>query len=228
MTSKNETWELYYWPLAGRGEFVRVIFEEAGVPYKEINDGLAPLFREHKLEGWPCLAPPMIKKGDFQLCQTPVICKYLGKEFGFYPDNPLDEVKAEQVNATIHDYIGEGRLCFHGKNFYMTYYNQKEETKPYIKVFTETRLPKFLNHFEKVLCMNNSGDGFVVGEKMTYADLGLMHVLRATASQFPEEWEKKEDIPKLRAFKERMEARPNLVAYFKSERCRAFEGNSMM
>lgn len=49
---KANTWKLYYWPkLAGRAEFVRVIFEEAGVPFEEINDleVLVPMFREGKV-----------------------------------------------------------------------------------------------------------------------------------------------------------------------------------
>ena len=181
-----------------------------------------------KVEGWPCLTPPMIKKGNFQLCQTPVICKYLGKEFGLYPDNPLDEIKGEQVNTTIHDFIAEGRLAFHGKNFMMSYYQQIEETQPYIKTFVETRLLRYLQHFEKILLANSAGDGFVIGNKLTYIDLGLMHVLRATASQFPDAWKSYDSIPKLKAFKERMEARPRLAEYFKSDRCKPFEGNSMM
>lgn len=224
------SWELFYWPIAGRGEFVRVIFEEAGVPFKEHNDFemLVSMFKKGKKEGWPCLAPPMLKRGDFNLTQTPVICKYLGKQFGFYPEGDLNEVHAEQINATIHDYILEGMLSFHGKDFIGSYNDQKEETKPYIKAFVDRRLPMFLRHFEKLMISNNGGDGFVVGDKLTYVDLGLMHALRATASQFPEEWKQLDGIPKLRAFKDRMEARPRLASYFKSDRCKPFEGNSMM
>ena len=54
----GEIWELYYWPkLAGRGEFVRVIFEEAGVKFKEINDldVLVPMFRHGKVSSF-CLS----------------------------------------------------------------------------------------------------------------------------------------------------------------------------
>ena len=69
---------------------------------------------------------------------------------------------------------------------------------------------------------------FMVGDKLTYVDLGVLHVLRATASQFAEQWNALQTVPLLKAFKERMEARPNLAAYFKSDRCRPFEGNSMM
>ena len=42
------------------------------------------------------------------LSQTPVICKYLGKKFGLYPDTEEDEFHADQLNSTIHDFITEG------------------------------------------------------------------------------------------------------------------------
>ena len=69
---------------------------------------------------------------------------------------------------------------------------------------------------------------FVVGKKLTYVDLALLHVLRAAESQFPDTWKELDTIPLLKAFKDRMSARPNLAAYFKSDRCIPFEGNSMM
>lgn len=70
---------------------------------------------------------------------------------------------------------------------------------------------------------------FVVGDTVTYVDLALLHVLRATEAQFPEAWTNiADDIPLLRAFKSRLEARPQLAAYFKSDRARPFSGNSMM
>ena len=52
----------------------------------------------------------MVIAGDFSLSQTQVICKYLGKQFGMYPETEPDIWHADQLNATIHDYIGEGKL----------------------------------------------------------------------------------------------------------------------
>ena len=44
------------------------------------------------------------------LFQTPVICKYVGKKFGLWPETEEDEWHADQVNTTIHDFIAEGHL----------------------------------------------------------------------------------------------------------------------
>ena len=97
--------------------------------------------------------------GDFSLSCTPVVCRYLGKRFGLCPASEEDQWHAEQLNHTIHDYIAEGRLAFHGLDHNMTYYKQIEETKPYIKTFLETRLHYYLRHFLRVLQRNGGGKG---------------------------------------------------------------------
>lgn len=240
MTSSSGTdaeWELWYWPLAGRGEFVRLLFEEAGVPYKQVNDPqlLADKFKGQTKQGWPVFAVPMIKKGDFELGQTGTICRYLGKQLGLLPATEADQFRADQLCTTIMDYIAEGRLAFHGKNHYESYYNQKEFTQPYIDYFVANRIPKFLPHFEATLKHNAelnpaSTELYCFGASgPTYCDLCLLHVLRATESQFPEAWQANiGNYPLLARFKQQMENRPRLKAYFASSRCRPFEGNSMM
>ncbi|KAL5006889.1 hypothetical protein ScPMuIL_015695 [Solemya velum] len=225
-------WELWYYPvLAGRGEFVRLLFEEAGVKFKEMGttgEVVVENVIQGKMGGFPLFAPPVLKRGDFQICQTGTICKYLGKEFGMYPETEEDVWHADMLTSCIHDYIGEGRLAFHGIDPVGSYYPQKKETQPYIDRFVKDRFPRWLKYFEKVLTANDDGKGFILGNKLTYVDLQMLHILRATESQFPEAWEKADYIPSLKAFKDRVSSRPNLQAYFQSERCRPFEGNSMM
>ena len=58
-------YELTYHGLAGRGEFVRVIFEDAGVPFKDISDVQKILaIKEGKEEFYPSFAPPFLRKGE--------------------------------------------------------------------------------------------------------------------------------------------------------------------
>lgn len=54
---------------------------------------------------------------------------------------------ADQILETVTDFVADGRLHFHPKNFAQSYYDQIEEAKPFIARFVETRLPKFLGHF---------------------------------------------------------------------------------
>ncbi|XP_076460332.1 glutathione S-transferase-like [Babylonia areolata] len=232
----EDVYKVYYWDPQkvmqggpGRSEFIKLVLEEAGVPYMMVHDKVLELFRQGQWTGYPVFAVPVIEKGGFSLSQTGVACRYLGKKHGLYPASEEDEWHADQINTTVHDYIGEGRLAFHGKNWAASYFDQVEETKPYQELFVKERMPKFLQHFEKALAANKGGRGFMVGDSVTYVDLAVLHVLRATQSQFPEAWEaQKTSIPLLVAFKDRMSERPRLKAYFASSRCLPFSGNSMM
>lgn len=99
-------WKLYYWyGFPGRGEYARLMFEEAGVPYDDVcnregnSDAVLKYFKgEH--DGFPVRAPPVIQRGDFVLSQTPAILQYLGKELGMYPEGgPEEEAHAVQVRG---------------------------------------------------------------------------------------------------------------------------------
>lgn len=63
--------------------------------------------------------------------------------------------------------------------------------------------------------------------QVTYVDIAVYQVLRATEAQFPSVYA---SLPfaKLLAFKSRMDARPRIKAYLESSRCLHFCGNSMM
>lgn len=226
----SDKWTLYYWPnFAGRAEFVRLCFEELGVKYDECND--PALIRQKIILGKGDMlthfAPPVIKKGDFELGQTHVICRYLAEKYGLCPSKEKENARAEEISLTCHDFIAEGRLAFHAIDSTGSYASQKEATQPFIEKFAANRLPRWLKFFERMLLANNGGKGFVVGDKCSYADLALLHVLRATAAQFPEAWAKTE-VPTLKAFVVRISERPKLAAYFKSNRVIPFCGDSMM
>ena len=250
----SEVWELFYWAnlkedgknhMIGRGEFVRLMFEVAGVEYIDhgVKDGNASSIYTSSVfnfvkgdgnKGFPCFAPPVIKKGDFVLSQTPVIMKYLGKKFNLYPTTEEDEAHAESINAFITDFIAEGRLVFHSKNFYESYYTQKdtEQVKTTIEWFSKERLPKFLTYLEKVIAFNHSqnpNSDYFIGNSLTYVDIAVFHTLVASEFQFPESYKSfSKQIPLLCAFSKRIAELPKLKEYLESDRRGYFEGNSMM
>ncbi len=66
--SDSNMWKLFYWqnegtPVAGRAEFIRLLFEEADVKYEEVNGNMLKLIIEGEYKGYPAFAPPMISKG---------------------------------------------------------------------------------------------------------------------------------------------------------------------
>ena len=54
----------------------------------------------------------------------------------------------------VTDFIAEGRLVFHARNFTESYYTQQEETKGHIEWFKKDRLPRFLPYLEHSLSYN--------------------------------------------------------------------------
>src|SRR3954469_12770638 len=84
---RSMAYELYYWPsIQGRGEFVRLVLEEAGAPYVDVarqegadGGGGRALLKLMKSEGphLEPLAPPFLKSGDLVIAQTVNILGYL-------------------------------------------------------------------------------------------------------------------------------------------------------
>jgi len=242
-------WELFYWAavkedgknhMVGRGEFVRLLFEAAGVAYIDHgvlsgpNANVYPqsvanfVFGDGNKDGFPIFGPPAIRKGSFVVNQTPTIMRFLGTRLDLGPKTEVDQVHADSVMSFLTDFIAEGRLVFHPKCFTQSYYEQVEEAKPYIKWFEDVRLPRFMGYLQKVLQFN-SPHLHVVGNELTYVDIAMFHVLDAAAHQFPEAYEKcVATLPLLSAFYVSVHSLPRIAAYLASDRRGYYEGNSMM
>eukprot|EP00803_Ostreobium_quekettii_P004045 evm.model.scf_373.2 EVM.evm.TU.scf_373.2 scf_373:16611-19768(+) len=233
MAASQEEWHLFYWPgIKGRGEFVRLMFEEAGVPYVDVGNGpqgmdavIAYFYRGGQTSGLPACSPPAIQKGDFSLCNTPAIMSYLGKAFGMGPATKEGEAHVDQILAIVTDAISEGRLAYHPKDFYASHKTQVEESKPYIAQYVAKRVPKYMSYFESVLA--HSGKGFFVGDSITAADIAVFHYLQAVRHHLREAFDSS-DANLCKAFLERIAARPKIHAYQQSDRCPVWDADSLM
>lgn len=91
-------YELLYWPtVPGRGEFIRLCFEETGTPYTDtaLNDPISSAISAIKPHldssnlgsetSPPPFAPPLLRHGDLLLSQTPAILLYLAGRLGLGP-----------------------------------------------------------------------------------------------------------------------------------------------
>jgi len=222
---------LIYWPfLPGRGEFARFILEDAGVEYidrarlpESDGGGKAAVLHFYKgeAEGMPVAAPPILLHGDLVLAQTGAICHYLGSTLRLLPNSEAGAWNALQVTMTVTDIVSEVHDTHHPVASYMTYEDQKDAAIPRTRMFLETRLPKFLGYLERV--QNAHGGPWLLGERLTYVDLTVTHLLRGLEYAFPNNYRRViADTPRLAAIREAALARPNLAAYVASDRCMAF------
>jgi len=220
-------YELYYWPeIPGRGEFVRLVLEEAGAPYVDVarrprkeGGGLEAVlaFYAGKSAGHPVFAPPVLKQGDLVLAQTGAICHFLGRRHGLAPRDEAGELHALELQLTIADLVDEVHDTHHPISAALYYDDQKPEAKRRAAHFVEARLPRFLGYFERVL--RHGGGDWLLGADVSHADLSLFQALEGLAYAFPRAFARaSEATPGLLALRERIRARPRLAAYLASER----------
>lgn len=225
---------LYYWPsLPGRGEFVRLVLEQAGVEYddvarrpKEEGGGADAIMRQLEAEspGLRPLAPPVLVHGQRRLAQMPLICAYLAARHKLVPDDEGARTEALQLQLTIADLVNEAHDTHHpvGKGEY--YEDQKAEARRAAELFVTQRMPKFMRYFEGVLQANRAGEGrYLVGSATSYVDLSMYLLLRGLDHAFPQGYARlSPKIPKLLALRSRVDALPRIEDYSASERCLPF------
>lgn len=125
-------YRLYYWPIPGRGEFIRLLLEFAQVPYKDVardcTGGMPAIVRaKSELPNALHFALPILEISDnFSISQTPVICAYLARRHGLMPAGN-NEYIAMQIDHTVHDIVFEVHATHHPVDISITYDEQKSE-----------------------------------------------------------------------------------------------------
>ena len=229
--AKPDVYQLYYWPeIPGRGEFVRLVLEEAGAAYVDVGrlpgeqgggSEAVAAFYEGRNEGHPIFAPPVLKHGDFVLAQTAAICHFLGRRHGLAPGDEAGDAQALALELTVADLVAEVHDTHHPISSALYYEDQRPEAKRRTAEFWRHRLPKFLGYFENVL--ERSGGPYLLGRKLSYVDLSLFQIVTGLYYAFPKRMKRFErKVPLLIALRDRVAARPRIKAYLQSDRRIAF------
>lgn len=231
--------------MKGRGEFLRLMLEDAGVSYvNSAEDLYGPKSMMDAFRGspeaideetstikytFPVFFPPAIwhrpMDGQEVLINQVGACMiYLGEKLGYSPASAEEGARANSIMLNALDYISEGRLSFHPVKSHASYLDQKEEGDKASKEFSEKRMRMFLHHFNKIVIQNGGAERPIAGGvKATCADFCLFHVLDATSFQFNSDFYAKAwdavAVPDLKLYYQWMKSRPNLQNYFKSDRC---------
>jgi len=221
--------ELYYWDgLQGRGEFVRLALEEAGVAYVEVARGKPSkgLGTEAMMallaspdEPYPPYSPPFLKDGDLVISQTANILLYLGRRLNLAPAVESLRYVANGLQLTIADVVTEAHDTHHPLSSSLYYEDQKDAAKARAHDFIDHRLPKFMSYFERVLKQNPAGERFMVGDTLSYVDLSMFQLIDGLLYAFPRALKHfGEHYPRLAALHDVVMARPNIAAYLNSDR----------
>ncbi len=216
-------YELYYWSgIQGRGEFVRLALEEAGVDYTDIartkggDERMARLMAD-KRAAHPAFAPPFLKAGSLLIGQTANILLFLGERHGLASKSDAGRFWTHQLQLTIADLVAEIHDSHHPIAGSLYYEDQKKESARRTRHLREERLPKFLRYFDEILRRN--GGGWLVGKKVSYADLSLFQVIEGLRYAFPNAMRTIEKrYARLAPHRDRIAGRPRIAAYLRSGR----------
>jgi glutathione S-transferase len=218
-------YELYYWPtIQGRGEFVRLALEGAGADYVDVArragkrgvPAMMQLIDGRRIKR-PPFAPPFLKAGPLLIAQTANILLYLGARLGLAPREEAGRLWVHQLQLTIADLVALIHDTHHPITGYLYYEEQRAAAKLATKYFWRHRLPKFLRYFERVL--QKSGGPYLLGRKLTYADLSLFQIVEGLRYAFPRRMKRFErKVPRVIALHARVATRPRIAAYLASPR----------
>lgn len=231
-------YELYYWPgIQGRGEFVRLALEATATPYVDIallperqggaTRALLRALNDRTLKH-PPFAPPFLKAGRQVIGQTANILLFLGERLGIAPRGAADRLFAHQVQLTIADFIVEIHDTHHPVGGGRYYEEQKPESLRRSKEFRESRMPKYLAYFERLIKRNQPGGTWMVGSKMSYVDLSMAQVVAGLRYAFPLASGKAlRACPRLRTLHDQVFGRARIKQYLASGRRLAFNNDDI-
>jgi glutathione S-transferase len=215
-------YELYYWAeIQGRGEFVRLVLEDADCEYVDVvrePNGYEQLqaVLSGKRDGVLPFAPPVLYAGSIVVAQTAAITSFLGARHGLAPASEAGRMAALTIALTIADLVAEVHDTHHPIAVDKRYETQKAAALERAAAFRRARLAKFLGYLENNLERN--GD-VLVGNEVSYVDLAAFQVVEGLSYAFPRAMAKASGrIPRLLALRDRVAQRPRLLRYLTSPR----------
>lgn len=222
-------YELHYWPgIQGRGEFVRLALEAAGASYIDVargaeaaGQGLPALlhYLQDAAVARPPFACPLLVDGRLVIGQTAAILLHLGPRLKLVGASEADRLWTHQIQLTIADAVDEVHNTHHPLGSGLYYEEQQPEAVRAARAFRTQRLPKFLGWFEAVLARNPKGGDFLVGARLSYADLSLFQLVEGLRYAFPKAARRAlKKTPRVLALHGRVAGQRRVAAYLGSER----------
>lgn len=222
-------YKLWYWPgIQGRGEFVRLPLEAAGIAYEDCarEQGVEALVadmeaRQRKRPARAPFAPPYLEVDGLVMAQVADILLYLGDRHDLAPSRIADRYWVHQVQLTIADIVAEVHNVHHPVAMMDYYHDQKPEAARAAEQFREQRMPKYLGWLEQAVA-GSDGD-WMIDDRWTYADTSLFQLVEGLRYMFPRRMAAIEgEYPGVIRIRDQVAGLPGIHAYLKSDRRIAF------
>lgn len=196
------SYRLWYFPIRGRAEQIRLLLNVLGQPYEDVPMGRDRLM-ELKKEGPKALmfgSLPVLEDGELRLAQGPVIMGYLARKHGIAPTDLQLAAKADAITLGAEDLRSKffGLLSGEGA---------EEKQASFLAGDWHNR---WLPSLEKLLELNGN-TGFFVGSSVTHADIAVWDALDGMLTRV--KGASLEGFPALLKFREHIAALPQLAPH---------------
>ena len=224
------SYDLWYWPgIQGRGEFVRLVLEGAGIPYRDRarEDGAEALIKDmHERAGFGPFAPPYLVDGEFAIAQVAHILAWLTDRHGLDSGVLETDLQLIQLQLTVTDVVAEVHNVHHLLGADKYYHEQKDEALTAAASFRSARMPKYLGYFEATLGVNEGP--FVLGARWSHVDTSLFQLVEGLTYAFPRRMAAlAADYPRLHALRDAVARIEPIAAYLASDRRLAFNEDGL-
>jgi len=209
--NKNEKFVLYYWGVKNRGNAIRLLFEEANVPYEDIKDkaafdDIATCFG--KANKTDVFAVPILQYQNSYLSQTSAIVQFVSTKLHLRP-------KCDFANARADMLVGNG--------FDLTteFHNHRTDDKEKLSAFLNGRFQIWLDTIERpLLQLNKNQPLFYFEGRITHADLAIFNTLDALREGLSEKYFKafvSDKHPTLHQHFQQIGSRPNIHKFISEQ-----------
>jgi len=201
-------YDLYYWPLPFRGQFIRAILAHAGKSWEEHDSTAigALMAKEPGEQPLPFMGPPLLidPESGFALSQMPAIALYLGRTLDLLPGTVEGEAMTAKIVNDANDVIDE--ITLDGGREMWTDASWRDFVP---------RLTRWMGFWEAIGTANglSADKGFLLGGKQAgVADIVTATLWSTMAERFPKIGSLLErTAPNIAALCERMMATPPLA-----------------
>jgi len=203
-------YKLTYFGMPARAEVHRVTLAAAGADWEDIR---VTTEQFNAVKGkqtsstpfrFPWLPHLEVVDENIVVSQSMPALRFLARRFGLDGESDAEKVMVESVIELYLDiFQAYGAL----------YFTQKpaEDAKTFLEVLGKT------GAFIEILLKNNNSNGYIIGKKLTVADIAIFSVLREASNLMTEkakvsvDWSK---LPLMKAHHEKIAKEPKIHAYY--------------
>jgi len=211
--SRPKDIKLTYFDIAGVADKVRIAMHIGGIAFEDDRVSFAQ---------WPSIKPttpngqlPLMESGGKRYTQSSAMLQLVGKLTGLQSRDPWAALLVDEVIGLDEDFrkkVAPSVYVAYDKS--LSARQKKAKIAPMRKTIAEEDIPFYFSRFEKKLEENE----YLTGPKVTIADVQFLTTVRWMSSGILDGIPATclDPFPKIKAFKEKMEAIPEVAAYLES------------